>query len=97
MLQRNAGDNQAEFRGGLAEIADTGPDLVHGNVEIINGLEQVSQQAGHNGLQARVAALHVKAGGLVGEFADFVFGDQVCGHGTSSSWLFTGLLVVFTD
>jgi hypothetical protein len=93
MLEHDAWYDQSELvlLARLSEIGDASPELVHRDVELVNGNHQVDEEAVDHLLQAWVALAIVEAGSTSGQSDDHVLFDQIGWH------VSTLLLLLFPD
>src|SRR5216684_1031411 len=82
MLEHDARYDQSELGllARLSEVGNAGPELVHRDVEVVDGDHQVDQEAIDYLLQARVALAIIQAGGTGGQSSYHVLLDQIGWH-----------------
>ena len=85
-VQAQAGGEQTGFATSAqgVQVRNTGPVFVRCDVQIVNGFEQVGQQAVHDLFGAWVAATLVQAAGQTQEVLDFRGVENLDGHGEIS-------------
>ena len=82
MLEHDTRHNQAQLVGlaSLADVGNAGPELVHGDVELVDGHHEVGKKAISHLLQAGITAPVVEPGGAGRERSNDVLLDQVGWH-----------------
>src|SRR5689334_1336191 len=87
MLERDAGNDQSELvlLARLRQIGNARPELVHRDVEFVDGDHQVDKQTIDHLLDAQTTVPLVEPGGTAGKSGDHVLLDQICWHVSVSS------------